>query len=293
MINDAEISTLLKRLSDTTASDTSESTLDSQLTILEAENKAALAAAAALERSSNENRLTLLLNLALLEKAYEKLLTIPQYTATFYKQERIHGKLAAPEMMRIKLRHQPFSVYMKWAVGDKGREALYVEGEDDDKLWVHFGGWKARLLPALNLDPSGRLAMMETRHPITKFGMMALAKRLIQDRRRDLEEEAHPRCQLIEDLKCDDRDCFGFVLEYDNPQLSAVYRKSILYIDKQLSLPVFIKNFTWPDATEQIGPEQLDESTLIEHYRYSNIATDCQLAGHDFDIGNKDYQFRR
>ncbi len=69
----------------------------------------------------------------------------PDYTCTFYKQERIGSELGDGQSIELKMRHKPFSVYMKWLSGDKGREVLYVDGVDDNRMTVHPGGWKARI----------------------------------------------------------------------------------------------------------------------------------------------------
>ena len=109
----------------------------------------------------------LLLELLLLERGQLRFADIPTYTATFHKRERIDGELQDLEVTRIKVRHEPFSVYMKWIVGDKGQELLYVDGENDDKILVKLGGLKGRLLPAVKVDPYGSQAKSQSRHPIT------------------------------------------------------------------------------------------------------------------------------
>ena len=59
------------------------------------------------------------------------------------------------EMTELKIRHTPFSVYMKWHEGtDIGREVLFIEGQLDDKLLVSPGN----VLPTVKLDPYGDLA---------------------------------------------------------------------------------------------------------------------------------------
>ncbi len=238
-------------------------------------------------------REALKLNLKMLERGYQKLQQTKHYTATFIKRERVRGELYDEEVVQMKVRHQPFSVYMKWMVGDKGREALYVTGKHDDKLLVHYGGWKARLTPTLKLEPDSSLAMMWSRYPITHAGILKLAQTLIAGRRRDLRTGCKLRCEMIDNQQYDERDCYRFVLEYDSPKACKTYRKSIAFIDKGLLLPIWIKNFTWPDPDTQLAAEDLDESTLIEHYTYSNISLDAEFVDTDFAPANKAYQFRR
>ena len=237
-------------------------------------------------------RLALLMNLLLIERGHARLAAVPDYSATFFKQERIGGELSEAQVMRIKLRHQPLSIYIKWLTCDKGRELIYVEGQNDGKMLVHVGGWKARLLPTVKLDPEGARAMQESRHPVTKIGLLEVARRSISYRQRDLEAATGVHCRMLDNQKFDDRDCYCFILEYDRPELSDGYRKVVAYVDKQYSLPVSVKNYGWPKQATTADTEQLDEETLLEIYSYSSIKLNQQLDDGDFDRHNKRYKFR-
>lgn len=239
-----------------------------------------------------QGRMALLVNLLMMEKADGTLERISDYTATFFKQERIDGELSDGQIMQMKVRHEPFSVYMKWLAGDKGRELLYVDGQNDGDMVVHPGGWKARLLPAIKLNPAGSLALKEARHPVTKAGIRQLARTVAEYRKQDLACKQGVRCQMHDNQEFDGRACYFFNIEWDSPEVSKTYRKCQMYVDKELSLPIFVKNFSWP-VDNTTDPEQLDEATLIEHYTFTNIKFDQQLADNDFDQANKSYKFRR
>ncbi len=236
-------------------------------------------------------RLALLMNVLLLEKGSAELAKIPDYTATFFKRESIDDELGDGQVIKLKVRHQPFSVYMKWLVGDKGQEVLYVDGENDGKMVVHAGGWKQRL-PALKLDPEGSLALSAARYPVTKSGILKLSLQLLADRRNDLERPSQVRCRMICDQKFDERDCYCFIIDFDSPQVSELYRKSIVHIDCEWSLPVSVVNYAWPDSEEEIAAAELDEQTLIEHYSFSDVQFHSRLADTDFDRKNSAYKFR-
>ena len=67
-----------------------------------------------------------------MRSAYEDVIS---YTATFYKQERVGNKLLDEERIELKFQ-RPHKVYMRWVgKAHKGREALYVRGENED---YHF-----------------------------------------------------------------------------------------------------------------------------------------------------------
>ena len=232
-------------------------------------------------------------NLELLEEGSRRLESIPYYTATFYKQERVNGDLCESQVVQLKLRQQPFSVYMKWLVGDTGQELLYVDGSNNDNLLVRIGGWKGRMLPALNIDPHGSAAMKKSRYPVTELGVGRLAATLMRDRRLDLQRECGYRAKLSQFHKCNERDCYYFELEYLHPSLSSVYRKTVQYIDQEWSLPIYIKNYTWPQCVSNVDLSQLDESTLIEFYSYADLDLEAKLADSDFSRANKSYHFKR
>ncbi len=41
----------------------------------------------------------------------------PDYTAQFTKQELVAGELTEEQSIYVKIRHQPFSIYLKWLTG--------------------------------------------------------------------------------------------------------------------------------------------------------------------------------
>jgi hypothetical protein len=240
------------------------------------------------------DRIAMMMNMILLEQGRRRLTDVPDYTCTFYKQERIGSDLSDGQFIELKMRHKPFSVYMKWLNGEKGRELLYVDGEQDNKMIVHPGGWKARLVPAIKLEPDSSLAMAESRHPVTMVGLIKLCDEIIVRRKSELEHKCPVRCQLTENETANERPCYCFVSTYLDRKTSEEYRKSIQYIDREWLLPICVKNFAWPEGQQTYANDAaLDEATLIEHYAYSELQLNQQLANDDFDRANKSYNFRR
>lgn len=239
-----------------------------------------------------QGRMALLMNMLLIERGHAQLRKTSDYTAKFMKQERIGDELGEAQVIRMKLRHEPFSVYMKWLTCDKGRELVYVEGQNDGKMLVHMGGWKARFVPTLKIDPHGSTAMAESRHPITQAGILEVARRCIAYRERDLKAPSGVHCRMLDNQKFDGRDCYCFVIEYDRPDLSDGYRKVVAHVDKEYSLPVSVKNYGWPQEGETASGTELDEQTLLEVYSYSDIRLHSELAEADFSRRNKEYRFR-
>lgn len=254
------------------------------------------AAAAGATRSieHERSRLHLRCNLELLEKGYESFRKVPHYTVNFLRQERIEGNLHEPEEIQLKVRHEPFSVYMHWESSDRGRELLYVDGEHDGKMMIRLGGIKGRFMPPISLDPSGSIASERSRYPVTQAGILETMKILIRDRKQNLDENDSVRVDFVENRKCNDRDCYYFCIEFLNPAESETYRKSIQFIDREWNIPICLQNFTWPEESEPHPGEDavsLDDATLIEYYSYSNLDTELKLGDADFDRSNPEYRF--
>ncbi|MFN0197116.1 MAG: DUF1571 domain-containing protein [Planctomycetaceae bacterium] len=234
----------------------------------------------------------LLLNKLLLEKACANLIQVGDYTATFSKHERVQGSLLPPEVMEVKIREKPFSVYMRWHVGDKGRELLYVHGENDNNLLVHPGGWQGNMISALSISRDSNLAMKENRYPIDKVGLMELSKILLSYRDKDLAGETGAVVTVMDEREFEGQPCYCFVIEYPERERSPEYRKSILMLDKVNCLPIFCKNYTWPEEGSTAVGNKLDEETLLEFYTYTNLKLGPQLADKDFDRNNVGYEFQ-
>jgi hypothetical protein len=228
----------------------------------------------------------------ILERGLDFLAKTPDYTAQFVKQELVNGELLDEQEIELKIRHAPFSVYMKWITGEAGREVLYVDGKNDGRMTAHGGGWRARL-PSVSLDPTGSLAMAESRHPITRVGLYNLTQMMVEIHRDDLQKQNVARFERLDDQVYDGRVCHAFLIEYKDKQSSEHYRKSISLIDKEWSIPVFTKNFGWLNGEAPADPDQHDEATLIEYYSYANIKFRSNLIAQDFDHTNDEYGFKR
>ncbi len=108
-------------------------------------------------------KVALLLQVAMLQDALDRLDNVQTYTATFEKRERIDDALSGNQVMKLKIRHEPFSVYFKVEEGDVGREILYPISSKDQRMLVQLPKLGGNL-PALKLEPNSSLAMSEARY---------------------------------------------------------------------------------------------------------------------------------
>jgi Protein of unknown function (DUF1571) len=233
-------------------------------------------------------------HLARLKAGRDQFSRRPGYTATMAKQERVGSTLLEEVTYGIKVRHQPFSVYMKWQSGNEtGKEVLYVDGTNENQLLVRLGGLKGRILPAFKVDPLGSLALAHSRYPITKLGILALTDTLIERRELEIRENVTVHVERLPDADCEGRRCAVYVFEDAEPGQSPLYRKSVQYIDREWNVPLRVANYTWPEPGKHVDGPALDEATLIEYYMYSEVAIDAHLTDADFDRANEEYHFHR
>jgi hypothetical protein len=239
-----------------------------------------------------QGRVAMLLQIAMLQDANSRLDKVKSYTATFDKQERIDGALSEEQSMQIKLQHEPLNVYLKWEKGgDVGREILFPISEDDPRLLVQLTKFGGRL-PALKLEPSSTLAMSEARYPVTMAGVKEMTRMTLEIRQRDLNLGERVQVDMRDDRTFAGRPVYAYTIKYGSSKDSEQYRKCILYIDKQLMIPVYSRNFTWPERVANADPNNLDATTLIESYAYRGIQLEAELEQTEFARTNPEYKFR-
>lgn len=217
---------------------------------------------------------------------------IRDYTCTMIKRERVKGKLNEQNYMYCKFRvphideagnKVPFSVYMYWLKPDsvKGREALYVEGQNNNKLCAHEGGGKT-WLPTVWVKPTGALAMKGQLYPITDAGLENMVLKLIE---RGTAEKKHPDCVVTTDKAAiNGRRCT--LLQVKHPTRRPEYEFSLaqIFIDDELQLPVRYVAYDWAKPGQKRGE-------ILEEYTHLNVKVNVGLTDADFDPYNPNYSF--
>jgi len=93
------------------------------------------------------------------------------YRALLAKHERLEGKLADPELVRVSFRERPHSVLLQWLQGERlAGTVLYVEGENHEKALVRPAGWR-RIVGIVERDPVGPEARQNGRYTLPDFGI--------------------------------------------------------------------------------------------------------------------------
>ena len=219
-------------------------------------------------------------------RSVEALSRVHAYTATLHKQERIGGVLGPVQTLAMKLRNQPFAIYLKFLAPKEGKEVVYAEGHHENKLVAHNGDWTRRLIPRLAVPIDSPLALADSRHPVTEAGLLALAKKLVVYRQMDVGD---PLATTVIDrtIAPDGRPALRSVHTHTDIHANRPFvRVEILY-DPETQYPIRIDSFDWP------APGHAGSLDLAESFYYTDIKLDVPLTDLDFDPKNPDYAFMR
>ncbi len=216
---------------------------------------------------------------ALLNQAEEHVRLWPGYTAVFVQQVSKDGVLHEVQEIDVKVRHEPFSVYMKWR--DKGQEVLYVDGENDGRLLARRT--KGLFQRTVKLQPASRIAMLDARQPVTEVGLLGL----VVNARKELHS-----CPSLAGVDCEvsraeiaGKAVRRYRVTFDAPTVHATYSHCDVCFRDDAPVPVSITCYGW-SAEGKPGE-------LLEYYRYHSIRTEPAITDDDFDPANAAYAFQK
>jgi hypothetical protein len=208
---------------------------------------------------------------------------IRDYSAVFVKREADGGKIQERTMF-LKVRNEPFSVYLYYLEPEdrRGREAIYVEGQNNGNMFGHETGWKRKLTGTVSLSPTNYF-MMDGRRPITEIGILNLCNRLIQFGEKERGNPETLACRFP-NVRINGRPCTCIQVVHPKPSPDVYYHLLRIYADDQLKAPVRFDAYDWP---KQPG----EEPPLIEGYTYLDIKVNQGFTDEDFNPKNPKYSF--
>jgi hypothetical protein len=224
-----------------------------------------------------------------LQIAYKAMATIraniKDYSCTMIKRERIEGKLNEPEFMHLRVRHEPFSVYMYFLGPERlrGQEAMYVAGKNNGNLLGHAGSGIRKVAGTVQLAPTGVMAMAGQRYPITEIGFLNLTKRLVEVAEQD---KMFGECEVkfFKGAKINSRSAMCIQVVHSVERKNFRFHKALVFVDDELQIPVRYEAHDWPDRPG--GPP-----ILLEEYTYTDIKLNNGYTDQTFDEYNPEYHF--
>lgn len=212
--------------------------------------------------------------LAEARKAYQD---VRDYTCVLIKKERMRGQMQPESVISMKVRSQPFSVYLRWQQPKTmaGQEACYLAGKNDGKMRVHavgllgVAGW-------VSLDPTDERAKKSSNHAITDAGIGNLISRF--SKYWETEKELNLTRVRIGVYDYNKRRCTRVeTIHPDRHGGQFISYRSVLYFDKETHLPIRVEVYDWPRAG---GPA---DGELIEVYSYVNMKVNVGLGDEAFN----------
>jgi hypothetical protein len=207
---------------------------------------------------------------------------LDDYSATLVRRERVRGKLGGYEYLSIKIRHRPFSVYVRFEAPApvKGQEVIYVAGRNQGNLLAH----KARMPVAVSLNPDGMIAMTGRHYPLTEIGLVNLIRRLVEVGQEDLR---YGECEVkyFTGAKVSQRPCTVIQVVHPTPRDQFRFHLARVFVDDQFKMPIRYESYDWPSEPGG-GPR------LIEEYTYLDLKLNNGFTDEDFSTENPEYHFR-
>jgi hypothetical protein len=213
--------------------------------------------------------------------------SVRDYEAIFDKQEMVGRTLYSGRMV-IKLRHDPFSVYLRFIDQNNGREVMYAGPRYQYKMMAHEApGTLSSMVGTISLEPNSARAMAEGRHPITQIGMVKMMDALIQQWEMEAKnnDPQDPKVFYYPNAKLDGQiECEAAITRHETPQRPFRFYETRIFFEKKSHFPIRLEQYAAPDRAHP-------EKYLVEKYIYTNIRTNVGLTDNDFDTRNRNYHF--
>lgn len=215
------------------------------------------------------------------EASLQAISTVKDYSAVLFKTEMIQNKLVSHNMV-TKIRHEPFSVYLKYEQPYAGREVIYVDGQNKGKLLAHDTGLRS-LAGTVTLLPTSKEALAENRYPITQAGMTKMLEIVIAQWKSEAQYQ-EVQVREVEGLKLSEERCVMLESVHPQPREHFKFHKTRLYLHADTKFPIRVEQYLWPESA---GGEPI----LVEEYTFTQIKPNLGLTDMDFNKANPAYQF--
>jgi len=223
------------------------------------------------------------------ERERPNIAAIKDYTALMQKQENIGGEVQEAQVLEVKVRHEPFSVYLRFRYPARlsGQQAIFVKGQNDDRVVGHGVGLE-RIAGTQFLEPTSFFAMRGQKYPITEMGILNLVDKLLEVGHRDVQLPGEVDVRYFEDVRFGSGDaarmCTVIQVIHRTQHPQHMFHIARIFVDKELNLPIRYESYDLP-RREGESPQ------LIEAYTYLNLRLNVGLTDLDFDHKNPAYNF--
>lgn len=226
--------------------------------------------------AANVERAALDEPLAMLAEAKRNYTAVKDYTCTLVTQERVKGRLEEQNIIQMKMKTEPFSVYMRWIAPKKSvnQEVAFIAGKNNNKMRVKSPNI-LKVLGWINVDLADPRVMEHSRHTILEAGLGNMIEQNI--RHWESARKAGNTKATMSEAKYNDRDCLCVEVVAKDKTGNPYCHTSVLYLEKKSKLPIRLENYDWPR-------EGATRGDLLESFSYVNL---------QFNVGLKDEEFSK
>ena len=241
-------------------------------------------------------------------------------TVSFHldKTERIKGKMV-PGSQDVKLNVDPFKVYLKVQVPNKGAEVLYIKGQNKGNAKVNPNAFPYM---TLNLDPDGDILRKGQHHSVKELGFQYTGD-LLDFVYKKYKSKINEFVKVNGEVMFDGKKCWNITLtnkEYAIEDYTVQSGETILTIARKLRLDEYsllelndIKDFDDVKAGEKIKvtnslckqiemyfdqethlpvyQKLFDHKGLMATYEYTNLKVNPTFKPEEFTTEYSEYDF--
>lgn len=205
---------------------------------------------------------------------------------TFVKREEVNGKLGEHEAMFMKVRREPFSVYV-YTLGPKqpkGQEVIYVEGRNNGKVQAHVTGFRHKLIGIVSLAVDSPEVMEGNRYSLLSAGPERLVEKVVGLYRQEM-TGGESDVQIFAGAKVDAHVCTCVQVSHRTHAPNFPFQMTRIFYDEQSNLPIRWEAYEWPRHAGE-------KPRLGEEYTFRNLQMNVGLTDVDFDVANPKYGFQ-
>ncbi len=205
--------------------------------------------------------------------AYAK---VDDYQCMLIKREMIEGVLGETQIVEMKVKAAPFSVYMKWQEPKAmaAQEVVYVVGKNDGKMRCRPAGLLGSI-GFISLAPDDPRCKKTSRHSVTQAGIGNLID-LCHDgwvKERELgKTEVKTGTFVYAKRKCTRVE----MIHPTSADGKLLHHKNVVYFDAETKLPIRVENYNWPKKPGEAP-------ALDEVFSYVNLRLNVGLEASTFD----------
>lgn len=216
--------------------------------------------------------------IALLQEAKRNYTAVKDYTCIMVSQERVNGKLDEPNMMHMKVKSEPFSVWMKWISPSKsaGQEVAFVDGKNKNKMRVKSNALVIKAVGFLSIATDDPRVLERSRHTIREAGIGNMIEQNL--RHWELSRQAGSAKAVVGESEFNKRKCVRVEIVATKPTQGNYCYRTVILLEKNSKLPMHLENYAWPKAGGPAGGE------LLESFGFMNL---------QFNTGLKDSEFEK